>query len=279
MGVLTRAILCGTVAVLAGCSTAQNSKVGTDPMVTNATFPSLVKPYKEVEDMLACIRDTGALHGLTFVVGPFADSTGKVNAVANGATGNFLPQGGSAAYITDAVVKAGGRVVSTYFGQPRKAVRSQYSLNGIFNSLDFGTPVQADVRVNGIGPTLRKGWAQLTLTMQLDEIATNVNRQISMIQRPVRYSQAGVGVGKVFSNSLVTGSVAFQNQERLQFEALNGPIALGVADVLIKEFPVARASCANEHNEQAVTLPKVLASHYIPKQRPDDYSNLTPVND
>jgi hypothetical protein len=29
----------------------------------------------------------------------------------------------------------------------------------------------------------------------------------------------------------------------LQFEALNGPIALGVADVIMKEFPVAAKAC------------------------------------
>ena len=32
-------------------------------------------------------------------------------------------------------------------------------------------------------------------------------------------------------------------QERLQFEALNGPIALGVIDVVTREFPQARQAC------------------------------------
>jgi hypothetical protein len=250
-----RLLVCSAVSlVLAGCATTSKTEAelgseATDPIVTNAAAPTVVKPYRKIEDLLACINDTGALHGLTFVIGPFADSTGKVNSVAIGATGNFLPQGGSASYITDAVVKAGGRVVSTYFGQPRKAVRSEYALNGIFNSLDFGAPVEADVRVGGVGPTFKKGWAQLTLSMQLDEIATNVNRQISMIQRPVRYTQIGVGIGRTLGNTLVTGNVAFQNQERLQFEALNGPIALGVADVLLKEFPRAGDACGQLSKE------------------------------
>ncbi len=64
-----------------------------------------------------------------------------------------------------------------------------------------------------------------------------------MIQRPVRYKQIGLGIGRVFDSTLVTGNIAFQNQERLQFEALNGPIALGVADVLMKEFPRAASAC------------------------------------
>ena len=212
--------------------------------VTEAALPSVVQPYPRIERTLRCIRDSGVLQNRTFVVGPFADSTGKINAVAPGATGNFIPQGGSAAYITDALTKAGGRVVSTYFGQPAQSVPAQYAINGIFNSLDFGSPMAADVRVGGIGPTAAVGFAQLSLTIQLDEVATRVNRQLSMIQRPVRYTQMGLGVGREAGSTLVTGNVTFQNQERLQLEALNGPIALGVADVVMRDFPRARELCA-----------------------------------
>ena len=211
--------------------------------VTKASMPSSVQPYPRIEATLQCIRRTDVLHNKTFVVGPFADSTGKINAVAPGATGNFIPQGGSASYLTDALTKAGSQVVSTYFGAPTKAVPAQYAINGIFNSLDFGTLAQADVRVAGIGPTFELGWAQLSLSIQLDEVATRVNRQMSMIQRPVRYTQIGATSGAVFNGNLVTGAANIQNQERLQLEALNGPIALGVADVVMKEFPRARQEC------------------------------------
>ena len=211
--------------------------------VTQAPMPSVVQPYPRIEEALACIRRTGVLRGRVFVVGAFADSTGKLNAVAPGSTGNFIPQGGSASYITDALRKAGARVVSTYFGPPTEQIQAQYAINGIFNSLDFGSPFAADVRVNGIGPTASTGWAQLSLTIQLDEVSTRLNRQMSMIQRPVRYAQLGVGAGKTFDSTLVTGNIVIQNQERLQFEALNGPIALGVADVVMKEFSRARREC------------------------------------
>ena len=211
--------------------------------VTKAAMPSSVQPYPRIEGTLQCIRRTGVLRGKTFVVGPFADSTGKINAVAQGATGNFIPQGGSSSYVTDALTKAGGQVVSTYFGAPTKAVPSQYAINGIFNSLDFGTLAQADIRVAGVGPTFELGWAQLSLSIQLDEVATRVNRQMSMIQRPVRYTQLGSTAGTVVGTTLVTGSANLQNQERLQLEALNGPIALGIADVIMKEFPRAQREC------------------------------------
>lgn len=242
--VLGSAALC-VLSLLGGCTAESmtNLNLEKDLHVTAAALPSSVQPYPRIEQTLQCIRRTGVLQGKTFVVGPFADSTGKINAVAPGSTGNFIPQGGSASYITDALAKAGGRVVSTYFGPPAKTVSAQYAINGIFNSLDFGNPLAADVRIQGIGPTANFGWAQLSLSIQLDTVETRVNRQMSMIQRPVRYSQIGIGAGRDFSGTLVTGNLAFQNQERLQLEALNGPIALGVADVVMKEFPRARHEC------------------------------------
>jgi len=231
---------------LAGCA-ATPTLDGDAPQpqvnVSQAALPKAVQPYPRIERVLHCVRDTGVLHGKTFIVGSFADSTGKINAVAQGATGNFVPQGGSSSYITDAISKMGGSAISTYFGKPAKAVRADYAINGIFNSLDFGQPAEADVRVGGWGPTLGKGFAQLSLSIQLDQAATRVNRQMSMIQRPVRYQQIGAGVGDTLDNVLITGNIVFRNQERLQFEALNGPIALGVADVVMKEFPAAADQC------------------------------------
>jgi hypothetical protein len=211
--------------------------------VTQSALPTVVQPYPRIERVLDCIRETRVLGRRTFVVGSFADSTGKINAVASGATGNFVPQGGSAAYITDALRKAGAKVISTYFGPPQRASNADYAINGIFNSLDFSAPVSADLRVSGIGPVVGSGWAQLTLSIQLDQASTRVNRQMSMIQRPVKYQQIGAGVGNDFSSVLVTGTVVYRNQERLQFESLNGPIALGVADVVMKEFPQAASRC------------------------------------
>jgi hypothetical protein len=211
--------------------------------VTLAGLPTRVQSYPRIEETLTCIRETGVLRGRTFEVGSFADSTGKINNVAPGSTGNFLPQGGSSSYVTDALAKAGARVVSTYFGPPRQAVHTDYAINGIFNSLDFGKPFAADMRVNGVGPTIGYGWAQLSLSIQLDVADTRLNRQMSMIQRPVRYKQVGFGMGHDYTGTLVTGNVAVQNQERLQLEAINGPIALGVADVVMREFPAAGKRC------------------------------------
>jgi hypothetical protein len=227
---------------LGGCQTIEHAGIS-EVEASPAALPTSVRPYPQIEQTLACIRSTGVLRGKVFEVGSFADSTGKINNVAPGATGAFIPQGGSASYITDALSKAGAKVVSTYFGAPPVRIPADFAINGIFNSLDFGTPFAADVRIAGIGPAAGYGWAQLTLSIQLDQASTRLNRQMSMIQRPVRYRQIGVGSGRVFGSTLFTGNIAAQDQERLQFEALNGPIALGVADVIMKEFPVAAKAC------------------------------------
>lgn len=237
------------VGTISGCAATVVDENGlVQPNVGSAALPSRVKPYAEIEQTLACIRDSGAIRGKVFVVGAFADSTGKINASAIGATGNFIPQGGSSSYVTDALRKAGGEVISTYFGPPEVRTRAHYAMNGIFNSLDFGRPFDVDMRFNGVGPIISNGWAQVSLTIQMDDARTRRNHQISMVQRPVRYQSVGLGVGREFDGNLVTGTASGINQERLQLEAINGPIALGVADALVKEFPAARSQCGSTVN-------------------------------
>lgn len=170
--------------------------------------------------------------------------------MAPGATGAFLPQAGTASFVTDTIRSAGGQVLVLYFGAAEVKVPAHYVLNGIFNSLDFGMNLNADVRVGGVGPTAQTGWAQLTLTVQMDAAQTRLNRQTTVISRAVRYTQLGVTAGKVWTDTLVTGGVQVHDQQRLQFEAINGPIALGVIDVIAKEFPAVvhcRESLAASH--------------------------------
>ena len=66
--------------ILASCT---SSPYDTEPMaeavpVSKAALPTNVKGDPKIEEMLACIRETDVLHGRTFEVGSFADSTGTV---------------------------------------------------------------------------------------------------------------------------------------------------------------------------------------------------------
>lgn len=81
---------------LAGCvDPLRDGPSGTkEARVSDAALPSVVQPYARIDNVLACINHTGVTRGVAFSVGPFADSTGKINAVALGSTGNYLPQGG-----------------------------------------------------------------------------------------------------------------------------------------------------------------------------------------
>jgi hypothetical protein len=233
----------GAIALVACDPVVVDSAGRATPNVGNSALPSALPRYAEIEQSLECIRSSGRLRNVTFSVGTFADSTGKINTGVPGATGNFLLQGGSASFITDALRRAGARVVSTYFGPPRTQIRVDYAINGIFNSLDFGRAATVDLRAGGVGPVVATGWAQLSLTIQLDNAATRLNEQMSIIQRPVRYQQLGFGIGRQIGDTLVTGAASVERQERLQLEALNGPIALGVIDVVSREFPELRKTC------------------------------------
>jgi hypothetical protein len=204
---------------------------------TRPPGPTIIEQSPEIASQLMCIRDSGALRGKVFVVGPWVDATGKYNAVAAGATGSFLPQAGSANAVVSALHDAGATVVTGYFGAPAKPIHADYVLNGIFTSLDFGTNAAADVQVSGLGPNIEFGWADVSLSLQMDDADTRLNRQISKVRQTLRYSMIGATVGKTWGGTLVTGGAAISDQQRLQFEAIHKPIAFAVVDVLSKQFP------------------------------------------
>jgi hypothetical protein len=158
----------------------------------------------------------------------------------------FLPQAGTASFVTDTLRRMGAKPLVMYFGAAEKRVKARFVINGIFNALDFGSGLDMDVRVFGIGPTAQSGWAQLTLTVQMDEAATRLNRQTAVLARAVRFNQVGATAGKTFGAALVTGGVQVQDQQRLQFESINGPIAAGVIEVVSREFPEL-AKCRGQH--------------------------------
>lgn len=229
---------------LGGCGTLKIQSPDTGAPVTTAANPTSVKILPDAERALACIRESGAVRNVKFKVGATVDSTGRINAVAPGSIGALLPNGGSSVYVVDAIRNAGGQAFVGYLGPAPVNVATDFTIHAIFNALDFSKPVTADVRVAGIGPIADHGVAMLSQSIQMDHSATLQNAQVSLLERNVRYTRLGVGVGSTFNGTtLVTGEATIGNQERLQFEALNGPIALGVADAIVKQFPAARARC------------------------------------
>ncbi|HEX2859014.1 MAG TPA: hypothetical protein VHP58_02280 [Alphaproteobacteria bacterium] len=248
-------MLVGAGGALAGCQTTAGTTAGPmvadegspSVLVSRASMPKTVRPYQRVDSVLKCIAGTRQYRNSTFIVGNFVDSTGKFNAVSPGTSGAFLPKEGTSTFITAALRRAGAEVIPNYaVGSPNDPANIRYQVSGFFNTLDFGTPFQADLQVAGVGPTANSSWAQPTLTIQLDNFQTKRNIELSQIERPITYNQGGVGANRLVGATLVTGNIAVQDQQRLQFESVNGTIGLGVADVLMKHSPVAAAACRGQ---------------------------------
>ncbi len=228
---------------------------------TEAAAPTPLRVSAGLEDALACVKESGVLTGKRFAIAINADSTGKEAVGAVGATGKFLPQGGAADYAALAIRKAGG-VALDYsefntengiraFGGPQAVARLTALNNAAppdaviattFQSLDFLEGMNADVRIAGIGPTLNVKGIEVVVSAKMYRPGTREVLEQAFINRRIAYTEAGVGVGRIWGDTLVTGGISFGNQERLQFEASMGPIMLATLNV-IRNLPGMPESC------------------------------------
>jgi outer membrane lipoprotein SlyB len=97
---------------LSGCASMDEKRMQLQGEST-AARPESVRPSTGIEKTLRCIRETGRLRKVIFAIGPWVDSTGKSNASAVGA---FLPQAGTATFVTDTIRRTGGKALVKYFG-------------------------------------------------------------------------------------------------------------------------------------------------------------------
>jgi hypothetical protein len=238
--------------------------------VTRAALPKEVEQYAAVESALQCVANTGELRGLNVAVGQWIDDTGK-KTIGPGGTSDLLPSAWS--ILLESYSKMGATTlditpvgrgiednVRSVLGQAPdvKTVlppRARLLIaGGTWRSLDLNQTVAADMRVAGWGPTGNYSQAQLTMMTSLTVPGQRAVVAIQGLQRTVKYTSLGVGVGAVTGNTLVTGNVTVSNQERLQFEALNGPVALAAASNVVNArypyprdhlymFPRAHAAC------------------------------------
>src|SRR5665213_1317185 len=107
--------------VLGGCSSAGWDSYN---LATKAIPPRASSASPQIVSALACIRDSGALRNTRVAVAIHADGTGKYNHIADGATGNYLPQGTTAVYASEAVLLAGGRAYNYYELNTERAMRA-----------------------------------------------------------------------------------------------------------------------------------------------------------
>jgi hypothetical protein len=222
--------------------------------VTKAVPPRSSAPDPRIVAALACIRESGALRNTKIAVAIHADGTGKYNHIADGATGNYLPQGTTAVFASDAVLLAGARAYNYYELNTERAMRAfagadeqkaladqqdatlpHYVLSTSFTALDFLGGADIDVQVAGVGPYWTNRGATVEAVAEIYEPGSRAIIKMSSIQRFVAFRQGGATVGKFFGPSsnptLVTGGALYSDQQRLQ-EATRDVVALSVADVL-----------------------------------------------
>ncbi len=244
---------------LAGCSAR-----GWDSYnhATVALPPRASGPSAQIQDALACIRDSGALRGTRIAVAIHADGTGKYNHIADGATGNYLPQGTTAVYASEAVLLAGGRAYNYYELNTERAMRAfagaeeqkvlsdkqdatlpNFVLSTSFTALDFIGGPDVDIQAAGVGPILSGRGASLEAVAEIYQPGNRAILKMSSINRYVAFRQAGFTIAKWVGKTLVSGGATYADQQRLQ-EATRDVVALSVADVL-SQFrrvpPVCRA--------------------------------------
>lgn len=257
------ALLSGT---LVGCGSVMIDPIDPYVPVTNPVAPRASAPSAPIMHALACIHDSRALRGARIAVAIHADGTGKSNFIAEGSTGNFLPQGTTAVFASQAVMFAGGRAYNYYelnteramrafagpetqkgLAEKQDAVLPHYILSTSFTALDFIGGPEVDIRVGGIGPRYVGRGAALEAVAEVYQPGNRAILKMSSVQRYVAFREAGIGVSKFLgggSGTLVTGAAQYTDQQRLQ-EATRDVVALTVADVL-SQFPRVPGVCRAE---------------------------------
>jgi hypothetical protein len=227
---------------------------------------------------LNCIRSSGVLRNTRIAIAIHADGTGKYNHIAEGSTGNYLPQGTTAVWASEAVLLAGGQAFNYYELNTERAMRAflsneaqavlsarqqttlpDYVLSTSFPALDFIGGPDLDIRIAGVGPRFTGRGASIEAVAELYRPGTRTILQVSSIQRYVAFRELGFSISRLVGGLLVTGGGDYQDQQRLQ-EATRDVIALAVANVLSK-FPKVPQSCRIQVEALEVGTPDRATAH------------------
>lgn len=259
------------LALTAGLLMTGCAQIAADIPLTRAGYdlPVMDVTASEIDPIFACIKDTGALEGQGFAVGPFSNDTGKSNASGDGATGSFLPNGPNLSiYAIEAVSRAGAvafdysnlevvKNISLVGGSKaieqmhamQNANMPNYAITVFATALDFGAVQRADVRVGGVGPTYTQSNARSYYAAHIVQPGSQISLARGFAMYQADYLEGGLGSSRFFgggSGTLVTGNVSFASQEPLQRPTAEG-VMLAVAFALL-EIP-ALSGCKSAATE------------------------------
>lgn len=244
---------------LSAClSTAGCANFGATDTAGRAAYDLPAQDYTapEIDPIFECIKDTGALAGQGFAIGPFSNDTGKLNASSDGSTGSFLPNGPNLSiYAIEAVSRAGGvaydysnleivknislvggsRAVETLHAM-QNANMPNYAITVFATALDFGAVQQADLRIDGLGPTYAATSARSYYAAHIVQPGSQISLARGYAMYKADYLEAGLGSSRFFgggTGTLVTGNISFAVQEPLQRPTAEG-VMLSVAFALLE---------------------------------------------
>lgn len=248
---------------LAGCNTVGTTKTSKAKSPHNYTLAGIDPFSAKLDAVFACMKNTGALKGQGFAVGPYANGTGKANSATQGGTGSFLPTGPDfAIYAVEAVSRAGGTAFDysntnvvrniAFVGGESAAKHLQglqnknmpnFGVNVFATALDFSGADSVDLRIGGVGPTYTKTKANAYYAAHIFQPGSqrSLGRGFAVFQAD--FTSVGAGVSRFFggaTGTLVSGSMSSGRQQPLQRPSAEG-IMVAVAFALM-EIP-ALSSC------------------------------------
>jgi curli biogenesis system outer membrane secretion channel CsgG len=277
-GKLCAALL--VVSTLAGCAGAPGmaSSTSNAVLVEGPPISDIVTPFDEA---LACLNGR-IQRRLVFSVGAVVDQTGK-ESFTDGGVGKFITQG-AGDMIQSALFKAGTTVVNRR--DPRvmtveaewrirdtsRQVPSNFYITGSINSLDFIPGSGAEVEVAGIGPRYRQNRLLIGMDLAMTDANTGVIVANVPLQKQIFASEAGIGLGRFFSETLVSGDIGGREREAIHF-ALRQMVNLATFELLTQVMGVGEYAECRSHIDRAhgyvdnTKTAKAIADAKLPPRR------------
>lgn len=204
---------------------------------------------------LSCLR--GKIDpNLTFAVGAIIDHTGKEQLTEGGA-GKFITQG-AGDIVQSALFRAGATVVNRRdprvmtievewnIRDPRRIVPAKFYITGSINSLDFIPGGGVDIAVAGVGPRYRQNRLLVGLDLAMTDADTGRIVANVPLQKQIFSSEAGLGIGRFFGETLVSLDIGGKEREALHF-ALRQMLNLATFDLLAQLMrPQSYAPCRRQ---------------------------------
>lgn len=224
---------------LGGCAFAPGIDLPSEsaPLVEGPPIEDIVTPFDEA---LMCLKGR-VQPEITFAVGAILDSTGKEQFTEGGA-GKFVTQG-AGEIVQSALFRAGvtvmnrrdPRVITTEAEWGIRGLATQvpvdYFITGSINSLDFIPGGGFSLQVSGVGPRYRQNRILIGMDLAVTQTRTGLIVANVPLQKQIFASEAGVGIGRFFGETLVSFDLGGMEREALNY-ALRQMLNLATFDLL-----------------------------------------------